>query len=565
MFAAIMGQFMTVIAAWKLEQSITIGLLEYLLASRSLGSAFLSLMKLRIFNTWVPLVLGVWCLSPLGGQASLRAVTSMSGTSPMQFIYLDNNNTNPVNYQESNKDRDLYGAAINAVFVAALAGAFKNESRDMYGNLHLPMLEAIPFESDINGWYDLRRRLVTPHPALLGMPFSGVPSGGNSSFSVSTSYVFCNCTAADQLLATEAYDAWKITVLPESGLGANTTTVTYGVLNSTSGPRLQDSSVGRRWNDTLPRTIELRSFASNYPSVVSVTDAPVPDAHVTDARCTLSTTYIELQIQCDGGPLNCTATAVRKDPRSHLLPTATTLDCIWNSQCDESDGRSAAKFADAFFRNFMNSVPGSTLVQYILTPRFPFSGGNSSSSNPITDIGPELLSQRLTQLLNTYLLASSVPYAISGGFDYTGQEGDYPVSHSISITWPTYGIVSTQGRVQRPQLLLRCHVLWTIVLIAISSLLIAAGLSTAILDSRRKGPQVLDDFTSSLRYNPYSSIEQKNSIEDGIDIARRSRHVRVQLGDVRPHDEVGLVAVATMGDDEGQQTVERLRRRRLYA
>ena len=74
----------------------------------------------------------------------------------------------------------------------------------------------------------------------------------------------------------------------------------------------------------------------------------------------------------------------------------------------------------------------------------------------------------------------------------------------------------------------------------------------------------MDDFTSSLRYNPYSSVEQKNSIEDGIDIARRSRHVRVQLGDVRPHDEVGLVAVATMGDDEGQ-TVERLRQRRLYS
>lgn len=63
MFAAIMGQLMTVIAAWKLERSITIGLLEYLLASRSLGSAFPSLMKLRIFNTWVPLVLSVWCLS----------------------------------------------------------------------------------------------------------------------------------------------------------------------------------------------------------------------------------------------------------------------------------------------------------------------------------------------------------------------------------------------------------------------------------------------------------------------------------------------------------------------
>jgi len=81
------------------------------------------------------------------------------------------------------------------------------------------------------------------------------------------------------------------------------------------------------------------------------------------------------------------------------------------------------------------------------------------------------------------------------------------------------------------------------------------------------GPQVLDDFTTSLRYNAYASIEQKSSIEDGVDIARRSRHVRVQLGDVRPDEEVGLVAVATVtaATDDGSQTVGQLRRKRLYA
>jgi len=73
MFAAILGQLMTVVAAWRMDQGIAIGLLEYVLARRSLGSAFISLVKLRIFSTWVPLVLSIWCLSPLGGQASFKS------------------------------------------------------------------------------------------------------------------------------------------------------------------------------------------------------------------------------------------------------------------------------------------------------------------------------------------------------------------------------------------------------------------------------------------------------------------------------------------------------------
>jgi hypothetical protein len=218
----------------------------------------------------------------------------------------------------------------------------------------------------------------------------------------------------------------------------------------------------------------------------------------------------------------------------------------------------------------MNAVPQSShgdytaLEQFFVTPDAPFIFPDSTL--PIGDVGEKLFSQRLTQLLNTYLLTSSAPYAVSGNFTHSPQDEVYSAGHSTAASAPSYGIRSTQGRVERSQTVFRCHLTWTIILVAISSLLIAAGLSTAILDSFRKGPQVLDDFTSSLRYSPYASIEQKSSIEDGIDIARRSRHLTVQLGDVRPHEEVGLVAVATKAVDfDSEQAVGRLRRRRVYA
>jgi hypothetical protein len=560
MFAAIMGQFMTVIAAWKLEQSITIGLLEYLLSSRSLGSAFLSLMKLRIFNTWVPLVLSVWCLSPLGGQASLRAVYSdvSSIKSTMEFHHLDNNHTSPINIYSSSAAR--FNPAINALFVTALASSNSSKlgSQDMYGNLRLPMLEAITSELATDTWYDLRDRDVPAHAALLGIPFIGAPSNANSSFNVQTSYTFCSCSVTVESF-DEPRSRWNVSAL--TAVGPNTTTMTYGQEYPSIGPRLRDINVARQWNDTTPRVIGLQSL----------TTGATPQL-LTEAWCNLSTTYIEAQVLCSGGPQNCTTISVRKAPHQPWPETATILDCIWGESCH---GSAARGLAASVFRSLMGVIPPAgmgiltPLEQYFHTPGAPFLPPNDDLA--IGKIGDKLFSQRLTQLLNTYLLACSAPYAISGNFSFPTEGGTYSPGHSIA-TFPSssfhgvssYGIQTTEGQVERSQVVLRCHVLWTIVLIAVSSLLIATGISTAILDSRRKGPQVLDDFTSSLRYNPYASIEQKNSIEDGIDIARRSRHVRIQLGDVRPHDEVGLVAVATMGDDEGQ-TVERLRRRRLYA
>ena len=428
---------MTVIAAWKLERSIAIGLLEYLLGSRSLGSAFLSLVKLRIFDTWIPVIISAWCLSPLGGQASLRAVSSTITytDSLMDFHILDNNNTTPINVFASASDS--YSAAINSVFVTALASsnASKYGSQDMYGNLHLPTLESITSEPAADDWYNLEEQEVPVHPALLGIPFTGVPNDANSSFSVSTSYVFCNCAVAIESfeLSAAAEYVWNVTT---SGPGSRSkiAAMTYGRDNAT-GPRLQDISPSHQRDDTASRTIGLQS--RNFfldPGTVS------------EAWCNLSTTYIELRAQCSRGPQNCTVTKARKAPYQPWPSIATTLDCIWGGQdCQPTF------LANAFFREFMRAVPPSShadytaLEQFFLTPGVPFLFPNSTI--PIGNIGDMLFSQRLTQLLNTYLLTSSAPYAVSGDFSYSPQDEGYSTGHSIAnsplSSSPSYGIQTT--------------------------------------------------------------------------------------------------------------------------
>jgi len=269
---------MTVFASWRLECSIAIGSLEYILGSRSLGSAFLSLIKLRILNNWVPLILSVWCLSPVGGQASLRAVyTEISYTNSSIGLHcLDNNNTTPIAVYAS--AAESYSPVINSLFVTALASSkgSKDGSQDMYGNLHVPMLEAVSLAPITDDWYDLIDQTAPIHSALLGIPFSGVPNEPNTSFTVHTSYVFSSCTFDVQLVADDGY-IWNV-----SGPGVGSGPRTYGRLNAT-GPRLRVTNPAHQRNDIYPRLIGLQSRSFDLP--------PVSETH---AWCNLTTTYIEI-------------------------------------------------------------------------------------------------------------------------------------------------------------------------------------------------------------------------------------------------------------------------------
>lgn len=197
LFVAVLGQLMTVLASWKLESSISIGLLECLLASRSLASAFLALVKLRIFNLWVPVILVAWCLSPLGGQSALRIVytTSSQSTTVVPMTYLDTENTPLIGIWAN--DYGSLGSVIDSTFVTGLAspGTSKNGSQDLYGNIQVPMLEAVTLPGEPDGWYELYPPEKPPHAALLGVPFKVVDSLAKSSFFMETNYKYMDCSA----------------------------------------------------------------------------------------------------------------------------------------------------------------------------------------------------------------------------------------------------------------------------------------------------------------------------------------------------------------------------------
>ena len=92
MFAAVIGRFLTSIAAWKLERGVTVATVEHLMGSRTVFGAIITPFRLRVLQfTFVPLIC-LWTLSPLGSQAKqgpeiLDSFASMLRDSP--YIQVD--------------------------------------------------------------------------------------------------------------------------------------------------------------------------------------------------------------------------------------------------------------------------------------------------------------------------------------------------------------------------------------------------------------------------------------------------------------------------------------------
>jgi hypothetical protein len=165
-------------------------------------------------------------------------------------------------------------------------------------------------------------------------------------------------------------------------------------------------------------------------------------------------------------------------------------------------------------------------------------------------VDDDLRSRLFTGLLNTDALAYAAPLAAVGDFElynYTGDGGGL----SVNITADT----------QSEDCFLTYDPVWLAVLMASSLAMLAAGVATMVLNLKRRGPGVLDSFTSLLKDNPYVSEETGPSTEDSSEKVRRLRKTRVMLGDIRPLEVTGYIVVTTRTDGD---SVQLLRSGRLY-
>jgi hypothetical protein len=406
-------------------------------------------------------------------------------------------------------------------------------------------------------------------------------------FSIETSYMYADCSTKPVIKGkvlnyTDNDD--PATPLRSASHFPNTTS---GVANNGNGFSIAyDSQHGP--NSTTARNITVRSWlglpnnAVLDNTVLGVETALETIEVISEASCTITQTYVEAMVRCPSQN-NCTVAKIRESrtadkahspltaldgvtfPKSLILAASLSLP----EDVESRKQRYTSQIAKTFFEFFVNTTTVTDklrstenlgpLESYFARPDAPFKaseGANGATSGstgqrPITDVGDQLFSWRLSQLMNTYWLASIEPFSVISGIDVEAIDvGDAkPLS-------------STPGRMYVERIVLRCHMPYFAVLLVISLGLCAIGLVTAYLDATRRGPDVLDDFVNSLRHNPYVHVDTLGpSMQDGQEISRRLRNTVVQMGDVRPDDHVGYVAIGTPSE---RQPVERLDPRRHY-
>ena len=267
---------------------------------------------------------------------------------------------------------------------------------------------------------------------------------------------------------------------------------------------------------TSSRALTLESFSNGDGGEIT-----------TRADCSLRTSYVECQVQCNGK--NCSVVALRNSTLPAHSTSVTSLDLF-----------EGTAYVD-FFRAFINSTglgheaTLSPLEMYLLDPESPFAILEDWPS--IFPIGQQIFEQRFAQLMNSYYFAGIQPDAVTGNFSNPGIGDNYQVQ-SASGTLQTKLTVLTYNRG------------WLATLVLASLVMLLFGIAGTVLNMRRHGPDVLDTFSLAIRYNSHVELPEGtrvSSMVDGMEYSRKVRDLKVRLGDVHSEKEIGMVAISNKG------------------
>ncbi|KAI1114064.1 hypothetical protein F5Y14DRAFT_195618 [Nemania sp. NC0429] len=523
-FAAIAGRFLHRVAAYKLEEGATVMTLEYLLHCRSVFNALTAPFTLRAFNSLTLILIVMWALSPLGGQASLRIVTPgvLSTTVSRNFTYVAF--VSPFSNGGPGSTTSNFLAPINAAFMGSLysSATTKASYQDLHGNIKIPIYEALTASDLANSsdWRPVLSGEETTWSSLTGLPVYGLEQSIISRFNFNTAYMTTQCEVSGEDIhydgSSTPFTRRNFTTLaPNANSGAN-----FAVALSNTDPQHAFQFTFYSLADTF----------SSGPGLL------------TTAACNVTMRYVEVQVECDG--MDCRSLAVRpsSNPAIHRAVPLTPLDVA--SVLNSGLGQDAAHH-QYFFSSFVTATDASLACDTSLCTTSGIEGYLGDPDNPfplaepprLPNVGNALFSQRLTQLMNTYWLDSVAPLAITGNFTLHPPDNVYGTLNS-------YNTDSTIGTAETRVNVIQCNYGWLAILVISSIIIFSCGVASAVLSIKRLGPDVLDWFSTLLRDNPHVYDSQASSMEDTSAKAVRLQNLVVRLGDIQPHEDVGYIAIA---------------------
>ncbi|TQN64561.1 hypothetical protein CSHISOI_10900, partial [Colletotrichum shisoi] len=319
LFAAVAGATMKSIASWRIQasQGATLGSLEQYLGSQTISRAFVTQFNLGTYNLLGLSIVALWCLSPLGSQASLRVISVMSKTETAQTTLSAVDTFEKYAYSETNKVNEALMTVSSAVITSLMAAKFlKGRNQDVWGNVRLPAIENLERSGESvgeSGWIEVSDRKPIEYASLIGTPVANLSRYGNTSFPLTGSYLSLSCPTIRLVPNQTVLSDWPNS-LPALSLGIHGKQTDC---NWTVGSFAQPHSI---WESgyLIPGVPKNGTVA---PSVV-----------ISRAACDLTMTHIEMQVTCtaslsgDSSGSICNPRAVRRHPNPPSHGDWTVLD-----------------------------------------------------------------------------------------------------------------------------------------------------------------------------------------------------------------------------------------------
>ncbi|VUC25805.1 unnamed protein product [Clonostachys rosea] len=216
-FAFIVSRFLYHAARHRLENGASLGVLEQLMGSRTVGSAVGIHFELCTFNMLGLLILFVWAFSPIGGQSFPRVLHITYPPANTSLFYM-----NTLNRKYEFGDIP----SVSASYISAFFSSYFLQAgpRDLWGNVKIPLLDT----SDSDGWHDIDHDTTT-YSAFIGLPISNV-SVGNSTFEIESIYLELNCDPVTSHKLDKNAHSFSEAETPISALELNYTNTLDGIL-----------------------------------------------------------------------------------------------------------------------------------------------------------------------------------------------------------------------------------------------------------------------------------------------------------------------------------------------
>lgn len=516
---------------YRVERGERLGVLDRLIGSTTFMGTLITGITAGVSSSiWITFVLLlIWALSPLGGQASVRSfhwkanTTETAGT----YTYFSSNNT--FNIENTyGSTQSVITSAGNSLLLASLISPKETTDApmDLWANVKIPSVEALAnlgFPS-LDGWHDIgpqTANLTTEHySSLLGIPVRRSKPADHvySKFSLETSYWTLNC----QKVGTKEEALGSVT---QPGTNLVKQNLTTGVINVWTADR---SDIRSEQDSQL---LEARQIAFNIAHTWHVT-----------ADCFLQTTYVEAEVSCIYTA--CFATRVRESTKPHPTRNYTWLDDEnWRVNNNQS----------AYLFNLIAALPGRAAFPSVVSNYIARRLGGNAQEDLLgaAKANPAGLSFNLAQILNTYWVAST-----GSGYVLDSQGSNYsvgvPAHQSSRFMEVSLNFENTEATWWSGEPILTCSTPWLVLLFVAALVPLAACMINLILATVLiQGPPLSMNFTTLTRDNPYVPVPPNGSAVSDNHRSRLLRHVRVRYGDVAGDEDVGHVGLGIMNDTHG--------------